>query len=233
MSKVPETYLYEIIKVIRPIKLDHGVEIFGPKSLYLTKEDVKDCLNFSYINRRFSDHEPVRVTTANLDRLHNPTFISENDWDELKNKNDNFEKLPEEPVSTEVEEETVISDTKEDVIEDIINEEPEDDTVSENNDSDTIEEEVNPEEADPESEDVIEDDETESEIDDADIENESDVDSDSDNVTENFSDENEDVAEEEVDGDNETGVSKESEEQSNQTNTAKYVYNKKHRKGKH
>ena len=80
MSKVEETYLYSVMNR-RPIKLDCGVEIRSPKSLYLTKNDVLKCLNTAYVYRRFANGQQERVTIANVDRLHNAKFIPENEWD--------------------------------------------------------------------------------------------------------------------------------------------------------
>lgn len=85
MSNVPETYLYEVRPVGRPIVLDHGVEIKTRKSLYLTKEDVQKCLETAYVFRRFASLEPVRVNTTNLDRIHRANYIPEEEWN---NKND-------------------------------------------------------------------------------------------------------------------------------------------------
>ena len=76
-----ETFLYSV----NPRKVITGIEGVGPirtpKSLYLTKEDVKLCLSKGTVYRRFSlEGRNERVTIANVDRLHNSTYISEEEW---------------------------------------------------------------------------------------------------------------------------------------------------------
>lgn len=82
MSEVSEeVYLY----TVNPHKIIKGLSgvscIRSSKSLYLTKEDVKVCLKSASVYRRFANiNKNVRVTIANLDRLHNKEFIEESDY---------------------------------------------------------------------------------------------------------------------------------------------------------
>lgn len=128
MNKLPETYLYEVINNRRVIKLEGGVEIRSPKSLYLTKEDVLTCLEYAYVYRRFADSQVARqrVTKFNLDRLHRANYISEEEWNAMQNTSPEpvvkqveepiFEKpIIEEPSSETVEDTTVIPDEVEEL----------------------------------------------------------------------------------------------------------------------
>ena len=52
------------------------------KSLFLTKEDVKICLQKATVYRRFAaEGINERVTIGNIDRLHREKYISEKDWE--------------------------------------------------------------------------------------------------------------------------------------------------------
>ena len=52
------------------------------KSLFLTKEDVKICLQKATVYRRFaSEGINERVTVGNIDRLHRENYVSEEDWE--------------------------------------------------------------------------------------------------------------------------------------------------------
>lgn len=103
-----ETFLYSV----NPRKVITGIEGVGPirtpKSLYLTKEDVKLCLSKGTVYRRFSlEGRNERVTIANVDRLHNSTYISEEEW-----KTKQFE-APKAPVVVEDDENNTSSEIKE------------------------------------------------------------------------------------------------------------------------
>ena len=57
------------------------------KSLFLTKEDVKICLQKATVYRRFaSEGINERVTVGNIDRLHRENYVSEKDWDTMQAK---------------------------------------------------------------------------------------------------------------------------------------------------
>ena len=57
------------------------------KSLFLTKEDVKICLQKATVYRRFaSEGINERVTVGNIDRLHRENYVSEKDWDAMQAK---------------------------------------------------------------------------------------------------------------------------------------------------
>ena len=52
------------------------------KSLFLTKEDVKICLQKATVYRRFANEGiNERVTVGNIDRLHRENYVSEEDWE--------------------------------------------------------------------------------------------------------------------------------------------------------
>ena len=57
------------------------------KSLFLTKEDVKICLQKATVYRRFANEGiNERVNVGNIDRLHRENYVSEKDWDATQAK---------------------------------------------------------------------------------------------------------------------------------------------------
>ena len=57
------------------------------KSLFLTKEDVKICLQKATVYRRFANEGiNERVNVGNIDRLHRENYVSEKDWDSVQAK---------------------------------------------------------------------------------------------------------------------------------------------------
>ena len=57
------------------------------KSLFLTKEDVKICLQKATVYRRFANEGiNERVNVGNIDRLHRENYVSEKDWDVVQAK---------------------------------------------------------------------------------------------------------------------------------------------------
>ena len=86
------------------------------KSLFLTKEDVKICLQKATVYRRFANEGiNERVTVGNIDRLHRENYVSEKDWDAVQAK-----EMSEGHGKVEVPEEdpdTVINENLEPVIE--------------------------------------------------------------------------------------------------------------------
>jgi chromosome segregation ATPase len=218
MSNVPETYLYEVRPIGRPIVLGHGVEITARKSLYLTKEDVLKCLETAYVYRRFALREPERVTTANIDRVHRQVYIPESEWADFLKKN-NDDKAATETADARCANFGEISD-----------ELP---VVEESNKEVKEPIETTEEVAEPESEEVVpveeevQDVEVDSETVDADVEE----DVDEDEAAEATEDE---LIADIVEDDNETGVSTESQEQLKPSqNNVKYVYKKHNNKKKH
>ena len=184
-----ETFLYSV----NPRKVITGIEGVGPirtpKSLYLTKEDVKLCLSKGTVYRRFSlEGRNERVTIANVDRLHNSIYISEEEWktkqfeapkapvvveddaspeskksnpteDEVKNTESESVDVTEEVTEVEETSEDPVDKDEEDVVEN---------EVSEN--EDTVDQEPFKNE---DGEDSVEsEDETEVESDDEEVENE-------------------------------------------------------------
>ena len=71
---------------VNPRKVITGLSganaIRSPKSLFLTKEDVKLCLQKATVYRRFAAEDKIeRVTIGNIDRLHRENYVSEEDWE--------------------------------------------------------------------------------------------------------------------------------------------------------
>ena len=57
------------------------------KSLFLTKEDVKICLQKATVYRRFANEGiNERVNVGNIDRLHRENYVSEKEWDSVHAK---------------------------------------------------------------------------------------------------------------------------------------------------
>lgn len=70
----------------RPIKnLNADIPIIRTnKSFYLTKEEVEKCLPFASVYRRFGVDQLVKVTSSNLERLHNNKLYTEDEWNNIK-----------------------------------------------------------------------------------------------------------------------------------------------------
>lgn len=81
-----QKYLYSI-KPRRTIKnLNKEVPVIRTaKSLYLTKEEVAECLKHASVYRRFGVNQSVQVCGIDIDRLHNEKFYSKEEWDKIKN----------------------------------------------------------------------------------------------------------------------------------------------------
>lgn len=78
-------FLYSVCpkKVIK--ELPTTIPIRSPKSLYLTKEQVKICLKYGSVYRRFANEQRnERVTIMNIDRLHNEKFMTEEQYKEYE-----------------------------------------------------------------------------------------------------------------------------------------------------
>ena len=79
------TFLYSVYpkRVIK--ELPTTTPIRTPKSLYLTKDQVKICLKYGSVYRRFANEKRnEKVTILNVDRLHNATFMTEEEYDKFK-----------------------------------------------------------------------------------------------------------------------------------------------------
>lgn len=96
-----ERYLYSV-NPKKTIKFLKGtIPIRAPKSLYLDKDEVRECLKYGSIYRRFANESVnIKVTTANLDRLHNAKYMSEEEFKKFLE-----DKLSEDRVKTISEEE--------------------------------------------------------------------------------------------------------------------------------
>jgi hypothetical protein len=79
------TYCIQPRRVIKDLP-DVG-NIRTPKILQLTKEEVLICMKSGHVFRRFAaESRNERVTSDNLDRLHNDKFMTEKEYKEfLKN----------------------------------------------------------------------------------------------------------------------------------------------------
>ena len=110
-----KVYLYTVYPKRQITGLSGVNALRVPKSVFLTKEDVKICLPRGSVYRRFANTgENVRVTPNNLDRLHNAEFISEEDWEK-----GTVTTTEEAPVVEEVVEEPVAAPVEEEVIEEV------------------------------------------------------------------------------------------------------------------
>lgn len=132
-----KTYLY----MVHPRKVITGLSgataLRSPKSLLLTKEDVKICLQRASVYRRFAmEGINVRVTIDAVDRLHNDHFIPEDKWDAEKGVE----------IGAPVEEAPVVEEVKEEAP---VVEEP---VVEENNQVEEVVEDVKEEELTPSEE---------------------------------------------------------------------------------
>lgn len=79
-------FLYSVYPK-KPIKnlLPNGRPINSPKTLSLTKEEVLMCMKSGTVYRRFgSINRNERVTTMNLDRLHQRDFVTEEEWKKME-----------------------------------------------------------------------------------------------------------------------------------------------------
>ena len=124
-----KVYLYTVYPKRQITGLSGVNALRVPKSVFLTKEDVKICLPRGSVYRRFANTgENVRVTPNNLDRLHNAEFISEEDWEKgtvtTTEEAPVVEEVVEEPVAAPVEEEVVEEVPEEDPIVEEVPEEP-------------------------------------------------------------------------------------------------------------
>ena len=74
-------YLYTI-HPRRPIKCLSEVPVLRvPKTLALTKDDVRKCLKLAAVWRRFDNGDNlVRVVPSSVDRLHNEKFMTEEEY---------------------------------------------------------------------------------------------------------------------------------------------------------
>lgn len=74
-------YLYSV-KPRKPICLPGARPIRVPKSVYLNKSEVRECMKLGSVYRRFAneDNRNEKVTTDNIDRLHNAKFMTEDEY---------------------------------------------------------------------------------------------------------------------------------------------------------
>lgn len=158
-----EVFSYQVNTIMPIIGLSCGT-IMVPSTVKLTKEDVLVCLKKAPVFRRFVNRKLERVTISNIDRLHNENYMTEEEYEEFLDKqNDNRGKVSEAPVVEEKKEpepEPVVEETpvEEPVEETPVVEEVKEESVTEDS---MIEETETVEEA-AQIEDTIEEEVTES-----------------------------------------------------------------------
>lgn len=131
-----EVYLYSV-NPKRVIKgLSGAQDIRSPRSLLLTKEDVLKCLPLGSVYRRFAaEGRNERVTIDTVDRFHRANYITEAEWEAMKNTKaeeapveavpvveEKVEEVVAAPVVEEVAEQAVEEVVEEPVVEEVINE---------------------------------------------------------------------------------------------------------------
>ena len=80
-----KTYLYSVNPRKTITGLSKVAPFRSPKSLFLTLDDVKACLEKATVYRRFANEGRVeKVTIGNVDRLHNDVFMTEKEFEEFK-----------------------------------------------------------------------------------------------------------------------------------------------------
>ena len=80
-----KTYLYSV----NPRKTITGLanipSFRSPRSLFLTLEDVKICVEKATVYRRFANEGRLeKVTIGNYERLHNDVFMTEEEYEKFK-----------------------------------------------------------------------------------------------------------------------------------------------------
>lgn len=100
-----EVFPYQVNTIMPILGLSVG-NIMVPSTVKLTKEDVRMCLPKAPVFRRFSNGKLERVSISSVDRLHNEKFMTEKEYEEFLDKqNDNRGKVYETaPVVEEKEE---------------------------------------------------------------------------------------------------------------------------------
>ena len=114
-----ETRFLYSVNPKRAIKTISGIPVIrSPKSLHLSKEEVRECLKYGAVYRRFANEgRNEKVTTGNVDRLHNAKFISEEEW---KKSNKNVEDARGTVINTLQDEvPDMIEESKEEIIENV------------------------------------------------------------------------------------------------------------------
>lgn len=119
-------YLYSV-NPRRTIKLKGLLPLRTSKSLYLSKDQVRECLKYGSVYRRFANINRIeKVVGLDVDRLHNAEFYTPEEW---------AKKLANGEVTVE--------ETKPEVVEEPTVEEPNKDEVINKGEPDTVVEEAN------------------------------------------------------------------------------------------
>lgn len=154
-----DRFLYSVFPKML-IKDLPGVAAFrSQKSLTLTKDEVKHCMKFGSVYRRFAnENKTERVTMANVDRLHNSTYMTEEEYEQFLKANVDSNR-GQGTIDIDLTASTVETET---VTEEVVSEVVEEETVVENSEDVATEETVDEVEETVES-DVEEESETEEE----------------------------------------------------------------------
>ena len=76
---------YQVNTVMPITGLSCG-NIMVPSTVKLTKEDVAICIKKAPVFRRFQNRKLERVTISSIDRLHNEEYMTEEEYEEYKDK---------------------------------------------------------------------------------------------------------------------------------------------------
>ncbi|MCM1215901.1 MAG: hypothetical protein NC548_15450 [Lachnospiraceae bacterium] len=85
--KLEDRYMYTVVPRTPIRNIIKGKAITKATNLQLSKEEVKACLKYGAVYRKFyCESNPERVTTANLERLHRKEHLSEREYEALISK---------------------------------------------------------------------------------------------------------------------------------------------------
>lgn len=125
-----KTYLYSVNPRRTVTGLKNVKAFRSPKSLFLTLDDVKECLKNASVHRRFANEGIFeKVTIGNCERLHNDRFMTEEEYEEFKKNqlSKNSATVKAQPKQEEVKkveapkvEEKVVEEKKETVVEEVV-----------------------------------------------------------------------------------------------------------------
>lgn len=141
-----DRYLYSVFPkmLIRDLP---GVGAFrSQKSLSLSKDEVKYCMKFGSVYRRFAnENKTERVTMSNIDRLHNAVYMTEEEYEQYlkanvdSNRGQGTIDITTTETETAAEEETVVEGS-EDIVDDTTTEAVEESVESEDEEVFEVEE---------------------------------------------------------------------------------------------
>ena len=114
--KLDERYMYTVVPRSPIRNLIKGKAIIKATNLQLSKDEVKECLKYGAVYRKFyCESNSERVTPSNLDRLHRKDHITEKQYEKLMS-HESENSIPEEEDTDELlkngEEEQSFTDNK-------------------------------------------------------------------------------------------------------------------------